>query len=165
MATNNSWNTPALTANGQLLIGSTGANPAATTLTAGFNMVITNGPGTIQLDTIGSAAFQWNVVTGTAQAISVFNGYIANNAGLVTLTLPATANAGQWFRVTGLGAGGWKIAQNAGQTIHLGSLATTVGAGGSLASTNQYDGIEVLCVVANTTWVVPGGPQGNITVV
>lgn len=46
-------------------------------------------------------------------------GYIANSASLVTLTLPASASlsAGDIIQVTGAGAGGWKISQNAGQSI------------------------------------------------
>lgn len=93
------------------------------------------------------------------------NGYVTNNAGLVTLTLPVTAAFGTALAVQGLGAGGWTIAQNAGQNIQVGSVSTTVGAGGSLSSTNRYDSIQILCVVANTTWAMLGGPQGTLTVV
>lgn len=46
-------------------------------------------------------------------------GYIANSASLVTLTLPASASlsAGDIIQVTGAGAGGWKISQNASQSV------------------------------------------------
>ena len=47
--TNNATNTPQLTTNGQLMIGSTGQCPAAATLTAGSNVTITNGSGTITI--------------------------------------------------------------------------------------------------------------------
>ena len=47
--TNNATNTPRLTTNGQLMIGSTGTTPAAATLTAGSNVTITNGAGTITI--------------------------------------------------------------------------------------------------------------------
>jgi hypothetical protein len=89
---------------------------------------------------------------------------LANNAGLVTLTLPATCAVGKRFLIRGVGAGGWKVAQNASQIIHLGSSATTTGVGGSIASTNQYDALELTCIVADTEFVC-SGVQGIITVV
>ena len=105
----------------------------------------------------------WSEVTGTTQAASVNAGYIANNAGLVTITLPTTAAVGDVVRVTGKGAGGWLIAQNASQIIHFLGTDTTTGTGGSLASTGTYDGVEIVCVVANTEWVVISS-MGNITI-
>lgn len=109
-------------------------------------------------------ALTWNNVTGTNQAASSNDGYIANNASLVTVTLPATSAVGDILRIAGAGAGGWQLAQNAGQTIHFGTLATTTGTGGYLASVNQYDAAELVCTTANTTWSVISS-QGNITVV
>ena len=103
------------------------------------------------------------VVTGTSQAMSVNNSYIANNASLVTCTLPSTAVIGSVINVGGLGAGGWSIAQNTGQQIYFGSKATTAGTSGSIASNNQYDNVTLQCVVANTTWVVQAS-QGNMLV-
>jgi hypothetical protein len=112
----------------------------------------------------GSGGITWNEVTGTTQAASVNAGYIANNAGLVTITIPTTAAVGDVVRVTGKGAGGWKIAQNASEIIHFLGTETTTGTGGSLASTGTYDGVEIVCVVANTEWVVISS-MGNITIV
>lgn len=148
--------------NGQLIIGNTGGTPTAATLTAGTGISIANAGGSITISS-SSGATSWTVVTGTSQAMVVDAGYISNNAGLVTLTLPATAAVGSIIQVQGLGAGGWQIAQNALQVIHIGSAVTTIGITGFLASTNQYDSLTLLCVVANTTWTVLGGPQGNIT--
>lgn len=114
---------------------------------------------------IGSTSdFTWNDVTGTTQAMAVANGYSANNAGLVTFTLPATAAFGDIIEVSGFGAGGWKIEQRASQTIHFGNSDTTTGTGGSLASTNRYDTVKLFCAVANTDFVVQRS-NGNITVV
>ena len=112
----------------------------------------------------GSGGITWNEVTGTTQAASVNAGYIANNAALVTITIPTTAAVGDVVRVTGKGAGGWKIAQNASEIIHFLGTNTTTGTGGSLASTGTYDGVEIVCVVANTEWVVASS-MGNITIV
>jgi hypothetical protein len=96
--------------------------------------------------------------------MSVKNGYIANNASLVTMTLPASAAVGDILRVAGLGVGGWKIAQNASQVIHFGESDTTTGTGGSLASTHKYDAIHLVCVATNNQFVVLSS-VGNITVV
>jgi len=149
--------------NGQLPIGSTGADPVLATLTAGVGISITNGTGSITIAGTGGG-LSWTDVTGTTQAMAVNNGYTANNSGLVTLTLPSTAAYGSLVAVVGKGAGGWKIAQNSGQTIHFGITNTTTGTGGSLASTNQYDVVYLLCTVANTDFTVIQS-IGNITVV
>lgn len=111
----------------------------------------------------GGSSFTWTVVAGTSQAMAVNNGYISNNAGLVTCTLPATAAVGDVVRVTGKGAGGWLIAQNAGQTIYFGDLASTTGVTGSLASTLTRDTVELVCVTTNNDWNVISS-IGNITV-
>lgn len=95
----------------------------------------------------------WTNVTGTSQALAINQGYQANNAGLCTLTLPATAALGTVIKIRGYGAGGWLIAQNASQQIILGAKgATTSGTGGSVSSTNRYDQITLFCAVANTVW-------------
>lgn len=114
--------------------------------------------------TISGGGLTWNEVTTTSASMSVENGYIANNAGLVTLTLPATAAIGSVINVVGKGAGLWRVAQNAGQTIHFGSIDTTTGVTGYLEATVRYDCISLLCITANTDWVVVSS-VGNITYV
>lgn len=149
--------------NGQLPIGSTGADPVLATITAGVGISVTNGAGSITIAGTGGS-LAWTDVTGTTQAMAVNNGYTANNAGLVTLTLPSTAAYGSLLAVVGKGAGGWKIAQNASQLIHFGQSTTTTGTGGSLASTLQYDVVYVICTVANLEFTVVQS-IGNLTVV
>lgn len=118
--------------NGQLPIGSTGADPSAATLTAGTGVSISNGAGSITINAAGGG-LTWTVVTGTTQSMAVNNGYIANNAGVVTATLPATSAVGDVVAITGINnATGWKIAQNAGNQIFFGTSSTTAGAGGVL---------------------------------
>jgi len=149
---------------GQLPIGNTGSDPTMATITAGANISVVNGGGSI---TISSSAtgVTWNEVTGTSQTASVNNGYICNNAALVTVTLPDTAALGSIVEVTGKGAGGWKIAQNAGETIYWDeSNSTTTGAGGYLQSTDDYDSIKLICITADTDWGVLSS-KGNITIV
>jgi hypothetical protein len=148
--------------NGQIPIGSAAADPVLATLTAGTGISITNGAGSITINGAGGG-LSWTDVTGTTQAMAVNNGYTANNAGLVTLTLPTTAAYGTLMAVVGKGAGLWKLAQNASQTIHFGITNTTTGTGGSIAATFQYDVVYVLCTVANTDFTVIQS-IGNLTV-
>ena len=133
------------------------------TLTAGAGISIANGSGTAGNPTISAsgAGLTWTTVSGTSQAAAVANGYITNNAGAVTVTLPATAAIGDTVEVAGLGAGGWIVAVATGQSIHLGSSTTTVTTG-TLASTNRYDNLIIRCIVANTEWQAKS--MGNITV-
>lgn len=101
----------------------------------------------------------------TAIAIAPQIGYVPMNASTrVVLTLPTTIAAGSVFRVSGFGAAGWQIAQNSGQSIYFGNQNTTLGTGGSLASTNAKDCVEIVCVVADTTFLVVSS-VGNITYV
>ena len=149
--------------NGQILIGSTGATPVPATITGTAGITVTNGAGSITISG-GGGGYTWTEVTGTSQTMAANNGYITNNPALVTLTLPTTAALGTTLSIAGKGAGGWKIAQNAGQEIFFGSSATTIGVTGYLQSTQQFDSIELLCITADTQWTVITGPQGAITV-
>jgi hypothetical protein len=100
--------------------------------------------------------------TGTTANLVADQGVIANNGTGLTLTLPATAAQGTVIRIAGVGAGGWDIAQNASQSINLLGTTTTTGAGGTLTPDEVNACIELLCVTANTTWVVISG-TGNFT--
>jgi hypothetical protein len=145
--------------NGQVIIGSTGATPTAATLTAGTNISITNAAGSITIAATGAGGFSWNVVSGTSQAMLSNNGYIANNAGLVTLALPPTSAVGDEIAVIGKGAGGWLVQCGGGQTVVIGSSTTT--SGGSVASTNAKDSFYIVCTAANTEWTILGAPQSS----
>jgi hypothetical protein len=150
--------------NGQVIIGSTSGTPTAATLTAGTNVTITNGAGSITINATGGG-ITWSVVTGSTQAAVANNGYIANNAGTCTITLPATSNVGDTVAVSGMNnATGWKIAQpNAGSVIHFGTATTTTGVSGFLSSLNTYDAVTLVCNTANASWIVIES-VGNITV-
>lgn len=120
---------------------------------------------TVRIFSVGTTATnsEYNIVTGTTQALVIENSYIANNASQVVFTLPTTSAIGSKMRIQGLGAGGWKIAQNASQNIKRSANTTTTGTGGSITSTNLYDAIELVCIVANTTWAVRNS-QGTLTI-
>lgn len=152
--------------NGQVLIGNTGNAPSLATLTAGSNISITNGTGSITIAGTGFAGFAWTVVASGTQAMSANMGYImGNGASLVTLTLPSTAAAGSLIAIQGASSGGWTVSQNSGQAINIGSSASTTGVGGSISSTNAHDSLLLVCTVANTNFACLGAPQGNITIV
>ncbi len=130
-------------------------------LTAGSGLSIS---GTTITATGAGVGTTWSEVTGTSQSAAVNSGYICNNAGLVTVTLPSTAAVGDIVEIAGKGAGLWKVAQNASGQINFGNQATTAGTGGSLAATNRYDSLKLVCITANNIWVVLSS-VGNITIV
>jgi hypothetical protein len=105
------------------------------------------------------------LATADDAAMNVNYGYIPTDAAVRTaFTLPSTAAVGTTLRVVGEGAAGWQIKQNASQYIKFAGVATTVGTGGSLASTDDNDCVELVCTVANNGWVVASA-IGNITYV
>lgn len=134
--------------NGQLLIGnSTGYT--LSTLTAGSGIGISNGAGSITLSTTGTV---WTEVASTPQSGVVNTSYYITNAAATTVNVPATFAKGSYLQVQGYGAGGWILQMNTGQTCNFLGAATT--SGGTITSTSRYDGVTILCTVANTTFVV-----------
>ena len=80
-------------------------------------------------------------VSATADTTAASNtGYLANsNTALVTFTLPATPAVGDVFKISGAGVGGWKIAQNAGQSIITKDLLGNIGKAWSDASNSAMN--------------------------
>jgi len=151
--------------NGQLLIGSTGNFPVLASLTAGAGISITPGAGTISIAST-STGLVWSAVTVDA-AFTVNTGTFANKAGLLTMTLPATAALGDVIEIANMNtAVGWRIAQNANQYIRLGSSLTTTGVGGYLEATQLGDSVKLVCNVAGaSTGYIVTSSMGNITIV
>lgn len=145
----------------QAAAGTYNFNLPTTAGTIGQTLLSGGGGGTPMTWGTMQGANVWTEVTGTTQSMAVNNGYILNNAGLVTATLPTTAAVGDIIEVCGKGAGGWKIAQNASQLIRYGIQTTTTGVGGSLNSVTQFDTVRLVCTVANTTFTVLS-TQGNL---
>ena len=128
---------------------------------AGMNIT---GSGSSITFTSSGGGLQWNAVSGTSQALVAGNAYVPQNVALTTFSLPATAAFGDFFIISGVGSGGWTISQAAGQSIIVGNQTSTTGVGGSASSTLQSDSIQLVCVVANTTFKAVDW-TGNITVV
>ncbi len=105
------------------------------------------------------SGFAWRHVTASSVQAEPNTGYLVDNAGRVTVTLPASLNVGDVVKVSGVGSGGWKIAQNEGQSI----VTRNFGGGFDGAWTarerndNRYwssvassaDGIRLVAVEAN----------------
>jgi len=183
----------ALSANGQIIIGSGSGAPIAATITAGSGINVTNAANSITISVNGSVvgetitgntggalsptagnwnivgsggittagsgstltitatggSFTWVDVTTATQALSVQTGYVTDHSGGVVYTLPATAAIGDQIRILGKQTS-WSIAQNATQQIVVSSASSTVGIGGSVASTNLGDCIWLVCITAGT---------------
>lgn len=122
----------------------------------------TPGSNTLIISATVPGGFTWNDITSSTQNLLNNNGYIANNAGGVTFTLPNTAVVGDEFRVTGI-QGSWIVTQNAGQIMHFGNQTTSIGTPGKLAATNARDSIFFICVVTDTEFQVISS-IGNITI-
>lgn len=102
------------------------------------------------------------VVTGATQSMSTNTIYIANDvSSLVTFSLPASSSVGDRISVIGQSSSGWIITQGTGQQIQISPNQTTLGATGTLASTHQYDSLNLICIVANTIWTAFGAPQST----
>jgi hypothetical protein len=104
----------------------------------------------------------WAAVSGTTQAAAINTGYIIQNAAQTTVTLPATAAIGSLVGIAGLGAAGWIMKANTGQTIQMGQSATS--SAGTLTSVANYNNVQVVCIVANTTWAVWPNVSSGLTV-
>jgi hypothetical protein len=90
-----------------------GGNKTFTGTLSGNGSGLTGVPGTMK----------WQSVSEVAQQAQPNNGYIVTHNAQVTITLPDAPSVGDIVRVSGSGTGGWKIAQNAGQSI----IGTNIG--------------------------------------
>lgn len=102
--------------------------------------------------------------SATSVTMSANKAYRSGAATLATFTLPASCEEGATISIEGSGAGGWAIAQSAGQSIIYGDKVTASGVAGGLASIYAKDVIKLRCVVADTTFQVINA-IGNIDVI
>lgn len=107
------------------------------------------------------STFDWFVITDTSEQMTANNGYISNSASLVSLALPTSSAIGAEIKIVGQGVGGWKIIQSTLQQVIIGNASSTIGSGGSIASTAQNDSIQLVCIVADSVWATVGGPQSS----
>lgn len=152
--------TTALTAltltNGQVVIGSTGAAPAAATLTAGTGVTITNGANTITIAATGSG-MAWSDTSGTVTA-DVNNGYFITAA--CTSTLPASPAEGDTVAYIVDTDSILTITANSGQKIRVGNQISITA--GTCANNFRGDAIELIYRTTGATWF-GRGDQGTWT--
>jgi hypothetical protein len=158
--------------------GGTGVNNGASTITIGGNLTfsgaftttitVTAGT-TVTLPTSGTLATTAQTIatvdqTSSSATLAVNTLYVTDNgASLVTYTLPTTSAVGARIVIVGSSSGLWKIVYTTGQSIKVGSSASTATTG-NIAATLASDCVELVCTVANTTWTT-SAIVGNITVV
>ena len=110
------------------------------------------------------------VTPGVTQQMNINTKYISSNAAQTSFKLPPIATGsdpnapvGTIITIAGLGAGGWKLLTNLGQTIAVSSvpaIATT-----SITSAHQYDTITIMCIVADTVWTTISAQTTGFTIV
>lgn len=104
-----------------------------------------------QFNFLPISATSFNMVPNT--------GYTINTSTLCTGTFPTISNYGSKMKINGVGAGGFRLNLNAGQSvIYDGASPSTVG----IASTNQYACLTLRTVVANTVFQIED-TTGSIT--
>lgn len=110
---------------------------------------------------LGGGGITWTEVS-TNTSLAVNTGYITNGLSTLTHTLPASSVVGDVLEIAGKD-GGWILSQNAGQYIIFGIEQTTTGVGGNLSSTDNSDCVRLVCIIADTAWLVLSS-VGNIDV-
>ncbi|MEE8208147.1 MAG: hypothetical protein V3T88_04220 [Nitrosomonadaceae bacterium] len=139
--------------NGQLLVGSTGADPVfATIASADASVEFTLGAGTLDLSVAGILTTV--VETGTTYELlltDVGKLVTCNNAAAIALTIPVNADVaipvGSQVLVTQLGAGVVTLTPEGGVTLN---------SRGSLLDTNgQYATVACVKILTNT-WIISG---------
>ena len=100
-----------------------------------------------------TTGFNWSVVTASSVTADVNAGIIANRVATpVQILLPALFDIGDEIIVMGLGAGGWSVVCNTGQSILFGSVSSSVD--GSINSDITNSVLELRGLVPNTTWLI-----------
>lgn len=155
--------TSTLDTDGQVWIGATGGIPEPATLTAGTGISITNAANSITIEATGgsSGGIAWLGIVGTTQLAGPNSGFVVQNAGQTTISLPATFAIGDRIIVKGLGAGGWVLQCAAGDTIQVGQDVTT--SGGTVTSGDNYDVIQISGLVADSVWSMDYGVSNGFT--
>lgn len=104
---------------------------------------------------VGTPDFFWLPAVGAAQNLVPNRGYYTTAGALTTFFMPAVCAVNTVICLQGASAGGWQVSVGAGQTIvFTNAVSTSAGAGIRIASTEVTDGLEMVCITANTTWQI-----------
>lgn len=97
----------------------------------------------------GTGNIVWQIISAN-QTLAINYGYICvSPGGNLALSLPATATLGDIIEITLDGSTGFTITQAVGQQIRYNNLETTLGAGGSIATTDQGNTIRMVAQTAS----------------
>lgn len=102
------------------------------------NYLLVNGNGS-QLTNI-SGAIKWNAINADTPALPN-NGYLSTSDSQVTVTLPANPAVSDIVRVSSSNGSGWKVAQNAGQSIFSTNFGAIGGVWTQRDSIRQWEGL------------------------
>lgn len=151
------------TAHGVLIGEGTGSIVATATGSAG-QFLVSNGSSADPSFQTATPQLTVTPVAGASQAMTSNHSYIANDSALTTFTLPITSSVGDILQVVGsaLNTGGWKITYTTGQIIWGPAGSSTVTTGNAASAAAAAQSVTMVCVVANTTWVITAN-SGTIT--
>jgi hypothetical protein len=135
--------------NGELIIGSTGNAPVLATLTGGPGVTITNGVGSITINSV--------LYTDQGSGVTVVSDSGSFSTAAITLTLPASPNNGE--RCEFIAASGVLVIQLAGTQVgHLAGASTS--AGGTFTGSATGDSIVLIYQSSTDDWWALGSPSG-----
>jgi len=109
----------------------------------------------------GNGLVGWIVVSGTSTQAMSDAGYLLTGSQLTTVTLPPSPNVEDIVRIAGGGAGGWKVAQNAGQSV-FGSFSGFANASWTLSSALSENWYDIAASADGTKMVAVVGVSGGI---
>lgn len=138
-------NSAALT-NGQLWIGNTGNTPSIGTITAGTNISVTNGAGTITVANTAAAGVVWqDIGSSTSVNLVANNGYITASSNPL-FTLPALPAVGDTYLISGrLSGTGYRV------NLQIFDIIEYNGVPGSLLTTTAPNAaITIVCTTGGT---------------
>lgn len=118
------------------------------------NVNVTNLTGLVQSNP------NWQLLQSSPQQAAAGNNYVSTNNTNLTLTLPSNPGIGTLLRISGSGAGGWKLGQNAGQSIVTVNLGLP--AGQSFVTTSNSQAWKSVASSANGMNLIAAYGIGNI---
>lgn len=128
--------------NGQLMIGSTGADPVIANLTAGTGISITNGAGSITISSSGSDVLTYTAVNSSPYVVLSTDQFLGVDCsgGPITIQLPNAPSAGRVFYIKDSTGN----ANTNNITVTTVGGAVTIDGSTSYAMNTQYAAINVL---------------------
>jgi hypothetical protein len=122
--------------------------------------------GNISSNSITINSFFWTVTASTSFTPANYTGYILLGTSKATITLPVSPPLNYWFAIMDQSGHTYVIAQNAGDSLELGTQISTTGTAGSVTSTKKGDTCSYVCWAAGpgASWIGIW-PLGNFEVI